>query len=385
MRVLLIATVTEDWIKYTPLNLLYLAGSRYKDDDVTIVDENIVGRLAVYDEIRREYDEVGLSVLSTTRWDSFEMGGAVRRLSPKTKVVMGGVHASLVPDQCRVYANEVVKDDGIDEDVLDVEPRWDLIDLSKYPGKGITKYDFRKFNGIDLRNEPRVSVMGSRSCDLKCDFCSSWWLQGKYRMRDPVKMVDELEMLNNKYGIKSFYFIDDSFYLDKARCLEFCEEVVKRGLPIAFLAQTKAEVIDKEYAEALREAGCYRMLVGVEGSSHPKSRGATQAIRNLKKAGICAEALFIVGNVGETDATIEETRRWIKKAKPSLIYCSNGLLIYPGTKVYRDCLKSGEIDEKFWYTSVPVKTYRFSQSQIKKWRKRLLTHNTMGKLRYLLD
>jgi anaerobic magnesium-protoporphyrin IX monomethyl ester cyclase len=403
VNVLLIA-LPNNSMKWTPLNLLSLAGTLEDNGiDCKVVDSNIEN---VYPEIRKNYDIIGLSVLSNTRWDAFDLATDIRKLC-KSKIVMGGVHATLMPEQCIKYCDVVIKGDGespfLDlcqgrepvEKVLPIDSlrtAYNKIDLFKYPGKGFTTHDFRKAGGIDIKNSPRTSIYSSRSCNSHCRFCSSFYVQGKYRMRDPKKVVDEMESLK---PINHFYFIDDSFYLDKEKGLEFCREIIDRNLKVAFHIQTRADILDLEYVTELKRAGCYYISIGVETGSEKvmeglhKSTGvnsAEMAIRNCNKVNLRTEALLIVGNEDESDESIEETRGFLKKVKPTTASSANrGLMILPGTAVYQRALKEGQITEDFWETRTPVKTYKFSQEQIDKWRKRVHTYSFLNNLRWMYN
>jgi anaerobic magnesium-protoporphyrin IX monomethyl ester cyclase len=407
LRVLLIA-LPQDGHIYPPLNLLYLAGTLWEHNiEYKVIDESIVGSKRVADEIDKGYDIIGMSVLTYKRWDAFWWSQYIRCYHPDTTIVMGGVHATIMPEQCRKYADYVVTGDG-EGPLLDIcqgkepiprilpidslRPDWDAIDFSNYKGKGFTQHDRRKANGVDIRNEVRVPMIVSRSCTSHCRFCSSFWVQGPYRMRTPRLVVDEMEWIVENKGTHHVYFVDDSFYLDKSKCLEFCGEIVSRKLKVAFRIQTRADVLDKEYVEALKEAGCYYVAIGVEtgsglimGKLHKSTdvNAAEIAIANCKRAGIRTEALMIIGNEGETDETIEETRRFLKRTKPTTIGSgSEGLWIFPGTAVYQSALKEGLITPDFWDSRERAKTYKFTKEQIAKWYRRIYTYNLLSALRY---
>jgi anaerobic magnesium-protoporphyrin IX monomethyl ester cyclase len=392
VRVLLIALPNPESI-WMPLNLLMLAGMLEKHGvDCTLVDWGISGRDAVEREIKKQYDIVGLSVLSTTRWDAFDTASLIRKLSPKSQIVMGGVHATIMKEQTLKHCDVVIKGDGegpfLDlaqgkdpvERIIPLDDLpfagWSKIDLWKYPGKGHTKHDRRRANGVDIFHLPRVSLQTSRSCRSHCRFCSSFWVQGPYRQRSPVKVVDEMEMLYAQ-GMKSFFFVDDSFYLDKSKALEFCAEILRRGLKVAYRVQTRSDVLDKEYTEALGESGCYNVAIGVESGAdailnimHKSSDTLTtlESIENCKKAGIRVQALMIVGNEGETDETIQQTKRFLRKAKPSILGASwDGLMLFPGTSIYQKAVKEGLIDDSFWDTREKIRSYKYPKEQIMKW------------------
>lgn len=406
MNVLLIALPNEG-MKWVPLNLLYLAGILDEHGiDCTIADWNIIGEGGVTCEIMKRYDVVGLSVLSSTRWDAFDYAEKIRRISPQSLIVMGGVHATLMPEQCKRFCDVVIKGDGegpfLDvcqgkspvERVLPIDslrPAWGKLDLWRYPGKGFTTHDRRKANGIDISRSPRISMQTSRSCQSHCRFCSSFYVQGKYRMRTPSRVVDDIELLYSR-GFRHFYFVDDSFYLDKAKGLEFCREIWNRGLRIAFHIQTRADVLDWEYTQALADAGCYYVSIGVEtgaesvmSSLHKSTEvnASFEAIQNCRRVGIRTEALLIVGNEGETDETIEETRRFLKRARPTTVSSAEeGLLLFPGTAVYQKALKEGLISPDFWESRERCKVYLYPPETIRRWNERVYTHRLLPRLRW---
>lgn len=409
MNVLLIATPT--FATFTPLNLMYLAGTLDANGiDVTIIDWNIVGKDAVGQEISKGYDLVGLSVMSSSRWVAFDIATRIRELSPKSKIVMGGPHATLMPAQCKKYADYVVKGDGelqlldicqgrspvertVDLDSLPF-PAYHKVDLSRYPGYGLSRFNYRKANGVNIRKSPRVSILATRGCKSHCKFCSSFWVQGKYRMRNPKKVVDELDLLCNKYGISNFYFNDDSFYLDKGHLQLFCLEILRRKIKIAFHIETRADILDEWCVKPLKWAGCYRVQVGFETGSQQlldqMGKGCTlddiaRGIENCKKVGLRVDANLIVGNVGETDDTIEETRKFLRRTNPTTISSTwNGLMLLPGTAIYQRAKREGRIDDSYWASRIPYQVYAYSPEQINGWNRRIYGYNAVTKARYLI-
>jgi radical SAM superfamily enzyme YgiQ (UPF0313 family) len=218
-------------------------------------------------------------------------------------------------------------------------------------------------------------------------------VQGKYRQRSPVKVVEEIEHLYEK-GMRSFFFVDDSFYLDEDKAISFASEILRKRLRIAYRIQTRADVLSDEYVEALADSGCYNIALGVESGSEVvlskmhkgnDSEITLKAIQRAKRAGIRVEALMIVGNEGETDETIEETRRFLKLARPTTVApAKDGLFLFPGTAVYNQAIKEGQITEGIWDTRVRVPVWKYDQKQLAKWTKRIHTHRMSTGLRYYL-
>ena len=407
MKALLISLPTSH--AFTPLNLLYLAGAlEYHDISVDVVDWNIAGEAGILAAISKKYDVVGMSVLSTSRWGAFDTAKVVRRMSPESTIVLGGPHATLMPDQCKEYADYVIKGDGemplvdicrgyepVERESPLLLPAHNLIDYSKYSGWGYTQFDPRRANGVNIRKHPRVSIQATRGCTSHCKFCSSFYVQGKYRMREPKSVAAEMEMLYRCYKIRHFYFNDDSFYLDRDKGIEFCDRIIDSTMGrVAFHIETRADVIDEEYARKLKKAGCYRVQVGFETGSqvlldkmgkNSSVTGIGVGIKNCKRAGMHVDANLIVGNVGETDETTEDTRRFLKLVNPNTISSTwNGLMLLPGTAIYQKAKREGQINDSFWETRVPYKVWKFSKEQIDKWNDRIYSFKPTVWLRYKL-
>jgi anaerobic magnesium-protoporphyrin IX monomethyl ester cyclase len=396
---------------FTPLSLLCLAGMLTANGvECKVVDGNIEGYDAIVKEIKRDYPIVGLSCMTARRWDVFDTAVLIKELSPRSTVVIGGVHASLMPEQCKKYADVVIKGDG-EAPLLDLcqgkEPKervipldelpfpdYDKVNLKSYRGYAFRRNDFRKMNGIAIRKSPMVLIQASRSCTSHCRFCSSFYIQGKYRVKNPVRMADEIELLYNK-GLVNFYFADDAFYLDKDLGIKFCQEIDRRKMKIVFHIQTRADAINDEYAYWLKRAGCYRVQVGLESGSdlilqkmHKSIDIETihNGIKSCKKYGLYIQVCFILGNEGETDETIEETRKFLKRVNPEILSTAkHGLLLFPGTAVYREAVKEGMISEDFWDTRESLRSYKFPQEQIDKWIKRTHTYNFDSSIRYYFE
>ena len=387
-----------------PVGLLYLAGTlRDKGIDVQLIDGCIQGWSGVRERIRTYMpDLVGITCLTPMRKKALAVAGMAKDISKNATVVFGGAHPTIMYQQLLEHYDDVdivVRGEGeisfleiaqgIELDKIDgiayrdankvvknahrhyVEdldelsfPAWDLIadTLWKYPSTA----PLRNYKGIDLYNGPRVSVIYSRGCIGHCDFCSSWWIWKGWRHRSAKNMVDELEWLYESFKIQHFWFADDILTVDRQATLDLCGEIVKRRLHIAFFATTRPDCVDLEILEKLKEAGCYEISYGIESASprllsrmkkNSSVHAAETAIALTKRAGLRACALLIVGNVGETEETIDETIDFLQKTNPDGIGTVGGLWILPGTGLYRYAKKIGIIDDSFWLSDEPYMIY----------------------------
>ncbi len=384
-----------------PIGLLYLAGTLLEAGvAVEVVDGCREGRAAIEAALARFCpDFVGIVCLTPARQKAFEAARIAKAFDPRIQVVIGGAHATIMPNQIlESYPEidvvvlgegeqtlvEIVRGDALEGIkgiayrheggirktsprplVKDLDtipfPAWHLLDLRRYEARGAGV-----FRGIDMAQEPRVSVIFSRGCKGHCNFCSTWWIWRGWRRRSPANMVDELEILNKTQGIRHFCFADDALTIDRDATIGLCREIVDRGLRIAFHATTRTDCVDPEMLEWLARAGCYGIAYGIETGSTDVLEGmnkendtetAARAIAMTKNAGIECTALMIVGNVGETRSSVMDTVRFLKLTEPDVLGTTGSLWVLPGTAVYRDCVKKGVIDDSFWLGDEPYMVY----------------------------
>ncbi|MDA8121359.1 MAG: radical SAM protein [Deltaproteobacteria bacterium] len=425
-RVLLVNPHETEQLGFSnpPLGLLYIAGTLLKHGiDVRIVDGCREGRDSIRKAIEAFHPEmVGITCLTPGRKKALDVALMAKEFDSKTYVVMGGAHATIMHKQllanypsidCIVIGegeqtclelaqginpNEIsgiAYRDGSgkiitnpprkyveDLDVLPF-PAWHLIDLHKYPARN--DGHLKVVNGVRLDREPRISVIFSRGCKGRCTFCSTWWIWRGWRRRSPKNMVDEIELLYEKHGIRHFCFADDAMTVDKKAAIELCDEIIHRNLKIAFHCTTRSDCVDEHLLGRLKSAGCYCITYGIETASpmlldkmnkENDIESATRAIEQTKKAGILATALLIVGSVGETDETVGETIAFIKNTRPNGIGIAGSLWILPGTKLYQDCRRVGFIDDDFWLSDEPYKVYTLEHDfkRLRNYARRIMWH-----------
>jgi radical SAM superfamily enzyme YgiQ (UPF0313 family) len=171
----------------------------------------------------------------------------------------------------------------------------------------------------------------------------------KYRMRSPKNVVDEIEMLQNKYGESQFAFYDDAFTINPERVEKICEEIRQRKLAIHWDCEARVDMVNKGLLQKMSAAGCMAVWLGVESGSqliiekmHKKikldqTRSAFKAAREL---GMMTIANVVLGFPGETEQTAWETINFIRELNPGDV----GFYIatpYPGTPLYELVKQSG--------------------------------------------
>ncbi len=202
-----------------------------------------------------------------------------------------------------------------DLDALD--PDWSLLEWDKY------KY-------IPLNAKVAIPNM-ARGCPFTCSFCSQWKFWRDYRVRDPIKVVDEIEKLVNEHGIGFFILADEEPTINRKKFIQFCEELIARGLPDKVKWGINTRVTDILRDETLlplyRRAGLVHVSLGTEAAAQMKLdqfnketcvEDNRRAIELLRNADIFIEAQFIVGLDNETAETLEETYRMAWDWQPDL-------------------------------------------------------------------
>ncbi len=198
-----------------------------------------------------------------------------------------------------------------------IQPDWGILDWKKY---------------IYIPTGKRVAIPNmARGCPFTCSFCSQWKFWRDYRVRDPKKVVDEIETLVRDHEVGFFILADEEPTIHKKKFIQFCEEMIARGLPEKVQWGINTRVTDILRDEALlpfyRKAGLVHVSLGTEAAAQLKldrfNKETTvaqnkRAIQLLREAGIVTEAQFIVGLENETVETLEETYRMALDWNPDM-------------------------------------------------------------------
>jgi anaerobic magnesium-protoporphyrin IX monomethyl ester cyclase len=256
---------------------------------------------------------------------------------------------SAVPGLIALTSEGMIKG-PINPPTIDVFGRypWHLLEVGQYIRRDAT---------VAPRTLNYVSSLG---CVYKCQFCYELTYKRKYSAMTALNLVDDIEELQNQYGITGVKFYDADWFINPKRAVGFCDEVIRRGLKLSWAASInpndiiKARRTQPDLLGKVAASGCSRLLMGMES-------GSDRVLQDIVKKEITREQLkevaaeiasnnilgsytFIVGFPGETDAEVEETYSLIDELRtltPTPETRVHLFAPYPGTPLYEQALHFG--------------------------------------------
>lgn len=331
----------------------------------------------IIDTIKEKSPEiVGISVKTATYHSALNISRLIKNHNPDIKVVWGGVHPTILPDE--VIKNKevdvVVRGEG-EYSFLELVQNIDTLDKIK----GIT---FRK-NGNTIHNPDRPlienldeipfparhliigkekaapetfgNIFATRGCPYNCIFCtiSKIW-KTRVRYRSPRNVVDEIKQIKKDFRTHHFSFEDDSFTINEKFVKSLCNLIIQEKLKIGWRVETRVDLVADDLIRVMKSAGCEEIAIGVEsgdeGTLRKIKKGITldqvrKANAILKKNKIAfIDTFFMVGFPWETEKEIQNTISFMKELNPRRALFSIATP-YVGTELYQICDNMGLIPQ----------------------------------------
>jgi magnesium-protoporphyrin IX monomethyl ester (oxidative) cyclase len=238
-------------------------------------------------------------------------------------------------------------------------PAWHLFSMNKYLYSRNPHSNF-------LRRKPYMPIVTSRGCTGNCIFCSIHIVFGYcWRSRSYQNVVDEIEILVNKYGVREIHFEDDNLTFDRQRMLDLCDEIISRKIDIVWTTPNGVHIsnLDEELLSKMKESGCYRLFIGIESGNNYVLQKIIRKdisldevkfkVELLKKFKIEIVGFFVIGLPGEKKKDIYETINFAKSLDLDDVLFSIATP-YPGTDLWELC-KSKDILSLDSYTKLRPK------------------------------
>jgi radical SAM superfamily enzyme YgiQ (UPF0313 family) len=349
-----------------PLGLAYIASLTPSDWQIKILDENFD------DFIFEEADLVGITAFTSNINRAYEIASIYKKKN--IKVVLGGIHASMLPDEALRFADAVV--------IGEAENIWKKViqdfennSLSqKYNGGTVdlTKFNITPRRDLFNANYFWQTIQTSRGCPLNCNFCSvSKYLGKQYRQRNTDDILQEIKEIKGNY----IFFLDDNLIGYGKECYQHAKELfrgmIKLGLNKKWWMQTSINATDdEEVIKLAAQAGCMFAFIGFESikvdslSNFKKGVNIKVGTENYKKVvdvfhkhGIGVLGAFIIGSDYEIPEYHKILTEFLIKSGIDIFQISL-LTPIPGT----DFIEQLEKEGRLLYTNYPLDwdKYRFS-------------------------
>ncbi|MBI4162426.1 MAG: radical SAM protein [Candidatus Aenigmarchaeota archaeon] len=386
----------------------------------------------IWDEVRKVVKEqnpdiVGINVWTPKLGSALNVARICKEFNPNTKIIFGGVHATIMPDDVlkSPYVDIAVRMEGeltmveVAQKIQAEEPLDNVLGISFKKENSIVSNDNRPFiENLDdipfparhllLDRETYHSnafgkIFASRGCPYQCNYCGSnkIWTR-KVRYRSPKNVVDEMEYVKKEYGSTHFVFEDDLLTINKKFLTAICDELIERKLDVEWSCETRANLVFDDLIKKMKQAGCTGIVVGIESGSAKILKDIKKGIvpeqiynaaKIIKDNGVIYSAFFMMGFPTETKEDIMETVKVMKETQPFNAVLSV-LTPYPDSEIYYQCLEMGllpkDIDWSRFYHQSPDNFFmKYMTKQefdgVKNWAMKMFDdHNKSQKRAFLM-
>jgi len=206
----------------------------------------------------------------------------------------------------------------------------------------------------------KFQVFTSRGCPNRCTYCNSYGVFGSgFRTRSVDNVLEELELIHKKYGVKKINFVDDYFVLNNKRVVEICEGMMKNNINLSWGCYSKAGAIGDDLFEIMKKSGCDHIGYGVE-NVYPKTlqlinkktplRKINEAYEKTNPTRIHYKTNIMAGFPWETVESLRTNIDFILAKKRKFEALFNPVVLYPvpSTKLYEDYVNDFPIIKDHW-------------------------------------
>ena len=392
MKIVLINPRLRAWSPniWVPLGLAYIAAVLEKEGHtIKIIDmnEKKLNDDDLRANLKEDVDVVGITGMITEYQKILKIIDIAKEEFPDRKVILVGPLATTLPQQlleqskadfivigegentipALVQAIEhesdvteirgiaykkgeqiVITDPVIPIDNIDTVPfpARHLLDMEKYIRNHFKSFGWK----IDRYDKIKsTNLTSSRGCPYNCTFCFKDMWGYKWRGRSAENIIEEMDLLNEKYKVNGFFFVDDLFVLDKKRVFEFASLLKKSGLDVVWYCNGRVNLMQKDMLKAMHDAGCVGIAYGIESGNQSildsmrKNITINQTktvVKWTKEIGTKAAGYFMIGMLEETKETVMDTINFAKELDLDF-YGFSVTTPLPGTELYRDAIKKG--------------------------------------------
>lgn len=389
-----VGKTTDDWDLeasdigvFPPMGILYLAGAlrRAGRHEVGLVDcildhldpNGIAAKAAAF-----EPDLIGMTVYTPTLYDALLTARRLKEVLPKTKLVWGGPHVMLFPEESMAFpeVDYIIQGEAEETFPAFCDALEDGLPLDGTPGlirrmdgtitsggppgyvENIDSLAFPAFELLDFKRyfsaigtgRPVASICSSRGCPFHCTFCCKPY--STYRSRSVENIIEEMRAYHDR-GIREFFFFDDLFNASPKRVMRISQAILDQGWKIDWAFRGRVDAVNPEMLRLAKKSGCRQALFGVEDATDEGLRNINKkitmkqvrrAIRQCRQAGILTSANWIIGfphhKTRRDVLDLIETACDIDTDFAQFNIC----IAYHGTEVFEQGCREGAFDPEIW-------------------------------------
>ena len=325
--------------------------------------------------VEQKPDFIGITALTTKFGSVIQTARFCREVLPQVPIIVGGAHASTMPDLTASipevdFVLRGESDETLPELLKTIESHGDLSKVGsltwKNAGKIVHNPDAPFTQNLDslplpdrsaLLNPEHYSsedmgvMLTSRGCPFRCSYCFHMW-ERRVRFRSVESVIEEIEQVHREFGTTQFSLKDDSFTVRRSHVINLCQAFKKLPFKITFNCTTRVDLLDDELLAIMKDAGLAQLSVGIESGSASILKETDKDITHeqilkaaemLNRHHIFWTGYFMIGLPTETEEDIEKTIAFLRRAKP--YYAGLGVYNpFPATKLFRQGVEMGLLD-----------------------------------------
>lgn len=309
--------------------------------------------------VEDQFDLVAISSLSARVIEAYALADRLR--AGGTKVVLGGLHVSALPQEAMSHADAVVQGEGeavwptllrdLEEGRL--RPLYSSFDPSvrafRMEEAPVPRYDL-----LDPSRYNRLLLQTTRGCPLDCSFCAASRMISPYRRKPIDRVRQELEAILAIWPRPFIELADDNTFVDKRWGRKLASLLSE--YPVRWFTETDLSVADdEELLDLLAGAGCAQLLIGLESArreslrgvdgrdwKHSHWEGCAERIRRIQSRGISVNGCFVLGFDGDDAGVFERTREFVREIGLAEAQITV-LTPFPGTALHEQLEREGRL------------------------------------------
>ncbi len=340
------------------LGLLTLAGMTPAHHEIAYVEVPDIDAPEIAARLPGPFDVVAISSFTAMIKDAYTL--AARYRAQGARVILGGLHVTLCPDEAAAHADAIVVGEG--------EPVWPRVISDLESGALKQRYQaaepfdlaqspMPRFDLLDITRYNRLTVQATRGCPWHCEFCAaSMRLNPRYRVKPVARVMAEIARIKKLWRTPFIEFADDNTFADKRHGHALMDALCDAN--VRWFTETDISVAqDDALLRKMKRAGCAQILVGLEdpgdgvegielrGNWKARQRGGyLAAIRKIQDAGITVNGCLVLGLDTHTPESFARLWDFIRESGLYEVQLTV-MTPFPGTPLYERLRAAGRLTE----------------------------------------